>query len=95
MPVNTGALLTELEDLLDETATELDDLLDDVAATELDDLLDDTTATELDDLLDGATELATELVVPPHTADVNVAPFLPTPATVPNLSFTHCGVTGE
>ena len=91
---------TELDDLLDEvTAAELDDLLVDVAATELEDRLLEVKATELDDLLEGAieltTELATELAVPPQTAAVRVAPFLPTPATVAILSFTHCGVTGE
>ncbi len=95
MPVNTGAPLTGLDALLDDTATELDDLLDEVAAMELDDLLEDTAATELDDLLDGATELATELEVPPHTSEVKVAPFLPTPATVASLSFTHSGDTTE
>ena len=83
MPLNTGAPLAELATLLEleeETATELDDLLDDETATELDE-----TATELDDLLDEetATELllATELlVVVPHADAVNCAPFLPTPA---------------
>mgnify|MGYP001604941501 CR=1 FL=1 len=81
--------------MLEETATELDDLLDELTATELEDLLEETTAAELDDLLLEETtgvELATEeLVVPPHTADVSVAPFLPTPATCAILSFTHCG----
>lgn len=81
--------------MLDDTATELDDLLEEVVAIELEDLLEDTTAAELDDLLEGAIELAAELVVPPHTVDVKVAPFLPTPATLESLSFTHCGVTGE
>lgn len=87
---------TELDDLLEEI-TELETLLDELTTTELDDLLEDT-ATELDDLLDDtATELGAEdeLLVPPHTAAVSVAPFLPTPATWPNLSFTHCGATGE
>ena len=87
---------TELDDLLDEvTAAELDDLLVDVAATELEDRLLEVKATELDDLLEGAIELTTELAVPPQTAAVRVAPFLPTPATVVNLSFTHWGATGE
>lgn len=103
-------LAAELEALLDDTTTELEDLLDEVAAMELDDLLEgatelaglddattielDDTATELEDLLEGAIELATELVVPPHADAVRVAPFLPTPATLASLSFTHWGDTG-
>lgn len=75
----------ELDDLLEVVATELDDLPVDVA-TELDDF---EVATELDD---GATELE---LVPPHTDEFSTAPFLPTPATVASLSFTHCGDTGE
>lgn len=83
---------TELEDLLDDTtAAELDDLLDETAGTELEDLLDDTAGTE--DRLEETG--AVELVAPPHTAAVNCALFLPTPATCANLSFTHWGVTGE
>jgi hypothetical protein len=96
-------LAAELEALLDDTTTELEDLLDEVAAMELDDLLegatelaglDDATTTELEDLLEGATELATELLAPPQIAVVRVAPFLPTPATLASLSFTHWGDTG-
>ena len=83
----------ELEDLLEDVAaTELDDLLDDVAATELEDLLDEVTTTELDDLLE---VVATELLVVPQPEALNCALFLPTPATLSNLSFTHCGVAGE
>ena len=76
-----------------DVVTELDERLDEVAAIELEDRLDEVTATELDD---GATELGAEdELAPPHTADVRVAPFLPTPATEANVSFTHCGDTGE
>ncbi len=90
----------ELDDLLDElTGAELDTRLDDEATTELDERLDDTTAAELEDLLldeiTGVELGADELLAPPQTAAVKVAPFLPTPATCASLSFTHCGVTGE
>lgn len=101
-----GVLLaTELDDLLDaielddrlEEITELDTLLDELITTELDERLEELT-TELEDLLldDTGTELGAdeELLGSPHTADVSVAPFLPTPATPASLSFTHCGVTG-
>ena len=89
---------TELDDLLDEvTAAELDDLLVDVAATELEDRLLEVKATELDERLEtgAALDAGVDEVAPPQTAAVRVAPFLPTPATVAILSFTHWGVTGE
>ena len=90
---------TLLLDLLEVVATELDDLLEEVTATELDDLLVEVAATELDDLLleVAGVELGVDELVelPPQTAEVRVAPFLPTPATVANLSFTHWGVIGE
>lgn len=87
----TVLLATLLETELDlELAIEL--------ATELTTELDFELATELDEL---ATELFTELVIeldelaPLQVDAFNCAPFLPTPATCPILSFTHCGVTGE
>lgn len=75
--------------------------IDPVAAAELDDLLDEATeGAELDLGTDEGAELdaGTEegaLDAPPQIAAVNCALFLPTPATCANLSFTHCGVTGE
>ena len=87
---------TELDDLLEEI-TELETWLEELATTELDDLLDELTTTELEDLLldDTDTELGADEEVFPHVDDVSVAPFLPTPATPASLSFTHCGATGE
>lgn len=86
MPLNTGPL-TELELFDDELDDLTDDLLDDVA-TELEGLLDETAIDELDDLMD-----ETELLLLPQ--DVNCALFLPTPATLVSLSFTHCADTAE
>lgn len=81
MPLSTGAELTELA--TDELAT--DERLDDTAAAELDERLEAGAA------LDAGVD---EVAVPQADA-VNCALFLPTPAYCANLSFTHCGVTGE
>jgi hypothetical protein len=88
--ITPATIELEDEDLLEE----LEGLLEEVGTTELEDLLDDDTIAELDDLLDelGVTEL---LLVVPQPEALNCALFLPTPAMVDNLSFTHCGVAGE